>query len=158
MQRLYFLTPSIECNSKIIHALLEAHVERSHIHSIYNRGKSLINSMDNVDLPSMELVPQTEDTLPMGFMSGPLGGMFAMTGPSWPAASGGSQLLGSLGLGMVGLAAQNCHPNPCDIGLNAGQLLLMVDVTQDRCDEIRGLVRRHVQAAEQPELEALNAP
>lgn len=159
MRRLYFLVPDIKSASAIVDELLLARIEERKIHIAAKDHHAL----HEAHLPEANLlqetdfIPAVEKGLSVGGGTGILAGLVAMTFPPAGLVIGGGAILG-LGLfgagfgawmsGMIGVNIENSQLKEFEKAIEAGQLLLMVDVPVTRVDEITGLVKKHHPEAE----------
>ena len=151
-RRLYFLLPDVPMARTIVDELLLARVEWRHIHLIAREGTQLEDLPEASLVQKSDVVPALQRGLGAGAATGMLAGLAAMAFP--PAGltiAGGivaAVTLFGAGFGavmatMVGVDIPNTRLARFEEAVKAGQLLMMVDVTRDRVDEIESLVRSH---------------
>ena len=159
MRRLYFLVPTIESATQIVDELLLARVEERHLHIAAKDHHPL----HDAHLPEANLlqesdfIPAVEKGIAVGGGTGVLAGLVAMTFPPAGLVLGGGAILG-MGLvgagfgawvsGMIGISIENSQLKEFEEAIEAGQLLLMIDIPKGRVDEITDLVKKHHPEAE----------
>jgi hypothetical protein len=157
MRRIYFLVPSVASARLIVDELLLARIEERHIHIVAREDTPL------EDLPAAgvaqrsDLVPALERGVAAGGLAGLLAGALAVTFPPAGLVLGGGALLGltvfGAGFGawmssMVGVGLPSSRLQQFESAVEAGQLLMLVDVPRERVQEIEALVTRHHPDAE----------
>ncbi len=159
MRRLYFLVPDVASASSIVDELLLARVEERRIHIAARDHHPLqeANLPESNLLQESDFIPAVEKGLAVGGGTGIIAGLMAMTFPPAGLIVGGGAVLG-LGLlgagfgawvsGMIGVNVENTQLKEFEHALDAGQMLLMVDVPVARVDEITELVKKHHPEAE----------
>jgi hypothetical protein len=153
-KRLYFLLPTVESAKTIVDELLLARIEERHIHIVAKDHTPL----EKAHLPEAGLleesdfVPALERGVTVGGATGFLAGVAAVTFPPAGLILGGGAILATsllgAGLGawvasMIGVSIPNSHLKQFEDAIEAGQLLMLVDVSHDRADEITQLIRSH---------------
>src|SRR6267154_2144678 len=122
-RRMYFLLPDLGSAIQTANDLLLARVEDGHMHFLAKRGMSLGQLHEANYLQKSDAVHGAE----LGFV---LGGMFG----AWAAS-------------LVAMSVPNTRLKPFQKDIDAGKILLMVDVPTSRVEELRELVtRRHPEA------------
>ncbi|MEF8792220.1 hypothetical protein [Thiohalorhabdus sp.] len=150
--RLYFILPDVPTARQVVDELLLARIEERHMHAL---GRE---DMDLKDLPGADLFQRSdlvhgaELGLVVGGATGALAGLAAAwLQPVGLGASGGlilgvallGALVGTWASGMIATSVPNTRLKVFRDDLEAGRVLLMVDVPEKREDEIRQLVTRH---------------
>jgi len=157
MRRLYFLVPNVEHTSKIVDELLLARVAEKHIHVIAKEGTPLSNLPEARLSQKSDLVPALEKGLALGGITGIIGGVIAVTIPPAGIVLGGGAILASAlagaGIGawmssMIGVDVTNSQLSEFEEAIKGGEILMMVDVSKDRVEEIDDLVKKHHPEAE----------
>jgi hypothetical protein len=152
MRRLYFLVPDVEDARKIVDELLLARIEERHIHLIAKEGIPMENLPEAGFMQKSDFVPALERGVTLGGATGVLAGLVAITFPPAEIILGGGALLASAlagaGVGgwlssMIGSGMHNTRIKQFEEAIEAGELLMMVDVPKDRIDEIDELVKKH---------------
>lgn len=151
-QRLYFILPDVPTARQVVDELLLARIEERHMHAI---GRE---DLDLKDLPEAglfqrsDVVHGAELGLVVGGATGALAGLAAAwLQPVGLAAGGGfvlgiavvGALVGTWASGMIATSVPNTRLKGFQDDLDAGHVLLMVDVPEKRTDEIRELVKTH---------------
>ncbi|OAJ59016.1 hypothetical protein A6V36_28590 [Paraburkholderia ginsengiterrae] len=152
MRRIYFLLPSTQCARMIVDELLLKRITWRHIHVLANHSVTLD------DLPEASLV-QSSDVLhalargtAAGCATGMLTGLVAMAFPPAGLTIAGGVVvaltLAGGGFGawtatMIGLGVPNTRLKRFEQAIEHGELLMMVDVPQNRVDEIEDMVKLH---------------
>lgn len=154
MQRLYFLVPDVKLAKQIVEELLLARIEERHIHIVAKDHHAL----EEEHLPEAGLmqesdfIPALERGIAVGGVTGLLAGIAAVTFPPAGLVLGGGAILGmsllGAGLGawissMIGVSVPNTQLKKFEEALEAGQMLMLVDVPKNRIDEITKLVKSH---------------
>ena len=150
MKRLCFLSPDIDHAKSVVQDLTGDGIEEKHIYAI---GRS--------DLPLDELPdggPEDDDFLPafergvaFGGATGLFVGLVALAFPPAGLVIGGGAVLlvgimgaslGGLLTGMAGAAFSNSRLKEFERDIDAGKILIMVDVPRDRITHVNALIRR----------------
>jgi hypothetical protein len=157
LRRIYFLVPTVATTRTIVDELLLARVEQRHIHVVAREGTPLEELPEANVAQSSDLVPSLQRGVAAGGIAGALAGLLAISFPPAGLVLGGGALLGLTALGagfgawmssMVGIGLPNSRIEQYRAAIEAGQLLLMVDVHRDRVEEVEALVTRHHPEAE----------
>jgi hypothetical protein len=155
-RRLYFLLPDLGSAIQTANDLLLARVEDSSMHFLARRGMSLGKLREASYLQKTDAVHGAE----LGFVLGGLGGFLIgiyiyLTPPEGVTfelvtvliAAVVGALLGAWAASLVALSVPNSRLKSFHKEIDAGKLLLMVDIPPSRIDEIQDLVhRRHPEA------------
>jgi uncharacterized membrane protein len=157
MRRIYFLVPGVPLAKAIVDDLLLARIEERHIHVLAKAATPLEDLPEAKLAQKSDLIPSLERGAAAGGLTGMLAGLAAVTFPPAGLVLGGGALLGialfGAGFGawmssMVGVALPNSRIKQYQGAIDAGQLLLMVDVRRDRVEEVEKMVTRHHPDAE----------
>lgn len=157
MRRIYFLVPDITTTQKIVDDLLLARIEEKHIHVIAKRGTPLEDLPEANLLQKSDFVPAVEQGLALGGATGLLAGLVAVALPPASTVIAGGVLLattlagagvGSWLGGMVGMSVGNRRTKEFEDEIEAGKLLVLVDVPADRVNEIEDRVKQHLPQVE----------
>ncbi len=157
MRRIYFLVPDITTTKKIVDDLLLARIEEKHIHVIAKRGTPLEDLPEANLLQKSDFVPAVEQGLALGGATGLLAGLVAVALPPASTVIAGGVLLattlagagvGSWLGGMVGMSVGNRRTQEFEDEIEAGKLLVLVDVSTDRVNEIEDRVKQHLPQVE----------
>jgi len=157
MRRIYFLVPSVASARSIVDELLLARIEARHIHVIAREDTPLENLPQASVAQNTDLVPALQRGVAAGGLAGLLAGLLAVTLPPAGLVLGGGALLGltlfGAGFGawmssMVGIGLPNSRIEKFQKAIADGELLMMIDVSPLRVEEIEALVTRHHAEAE----------
>ncbi|UCE30920.1 MAG: DUF1269 domain-containing protein [Burkholderiales bacterium] len=152
MRRIYFLLPNAPVAKAIVDELLLAHVEWRHIHVLARAGTDLEGLPEAKLAQYSDLLPALERGAGVGAATGMLAGLVAMAFPPAGLTIAGGALLAMTAAGagfgawmsaMVGVDLPNRRLARFETAVQAGELLMMVDVPLQRVEEIESLVRRH---------------
>ena len=157
MRRIYFLVPSVASARSIVDELLLARIEARHIHVIAREDTPLENLPQANVAQNTDLVPALQRGVAAGGLAGLLAGLLAVTLPPAGLVLGGGALLGltlfGAGFGawmssMVGIGLPNSRIEKFQKAIADGELLMMIDVSPLRVEEIEALVTLHHAEAE----------
>lgn len=157
MHRVYFLLPSVASAKAIVDELLLARIEERHIHIVAREGTPL-GALPEAGLAQRsDLIPAVEKGVAAGGLTGLLAGALAVTFPPAGLVLGGGAVLGMAAFGagfgawmasMVGVDLPSSRLEKFESAIQAGELLMMVDVQQQHIEDIEAVVRRHHPEAE----------
>lgn len=155
-RRLYFLLPDVTSARQTVNDLLLARFEDRHLHVLAKRGTALGELHEANMLQKSDVVHGAEIGLVIGGAGGLLLGVIMVL---WPpeglelelvtilVAMVAMGLIGAWIASLVGASVPNSRLRPFEADLEAGKILLMVDVRPGRVAEVRDLVhRRHPEA------------
>jgi len=156
-RRLYFLLPDLGSAIQTANDLLLARLEDRYMHFLAKRGMSLGALHEANTLQKSDAVHGAE----LGFVIGGVGGFLFgiyiyLTPPDGVALQLVTVLLstvigaifGAWAASLVAMSVPNSRLTPFKKDIDAGKILLMVDVPTSRIDEVRELVgRRHPEAS-----------
>lgn len=157
MRRIYFLVPTVTSARAIVDELLLARVEQRHIHVVAREGTPMEDLPEAGVAQSSDLIPAIEKGVAAGGLSGLLAGALAVTFPPAGLVLGGGAVLGLAAFGagfgawmasMVGIGLPSGRLEKFQGAIEAGELLMMIDVPRERVEEIEALVRSHHPEAE----------
>ncbi len=150
MRRLYFLLPDLDITHKVVDELLLARIEERRIHVIGKDGLALADLPEASLVQKSDFVPALERGVALGGATGVLAGLAAVAMPGVVIAGGALLAMGLVGAGMgawmggmIGMDATNSQIKQFEEAVNAGQVLVLVDVAKDRVGEIETLVKKH---------------
>jgi hypothetical protein len=156
-RRLYFLLPNLDAARRTNDDLLLARVEDRHIHFLARRGTDLGALREANALQKTDVVHGGELGLAIGGLAGTALGLFVLLTPpegvSLALAVILATALGGAAFGawvgsLAGAGVPNSRLKSFEAAIEAGSVLLMVDVPFRRVDEIRELVhQRHPEAS-----------
>lgn len=157
MRRIYCLIPTVAAARAIVDDLLLARVEERHIHIVARADTPLEDLPEAGVAQRSDLVPAIEKGIAAGGITGLLAGALAVTFPPAGLVLGGGAVLGialfgagfgAWMAGMVGAGLPSGRLEKFESAIEAGQLLMMVDVPRERVEATEALVRRHHPEAE----------
>ncbi|MFP3874515.1 MAG: DUF1269 domain-containing protein [Thiohalophilus sp.] len=152
MRRIYFLMPYINTTHELVKDLLLSHVEERYIHVIAKEGTPMEELPEASLLQKSDFVPAIEKGLTLGAVTGLVCGLIAMAFPPSGMVIGGGAVLfigaagasvGGLMSSLVGVGLPSSRLEKFEEAVNAGQVLVLVDVDRTRVDEVEDLVRKH---------------
>jgi len=156
-RRLYFLLPDIASAERTVDDLLLARIEDRHIHVLARRGADLGNLPEATALQKTDLIHGAEIGMIVGGLGGLLVGLFILFTPPEGAQlelilvlaiTAAGAIFGAWASSLIGVSVPNSRLQQFYPAIEAGKVLLMVDVRPARVDELRELVlRRHPEAA-----------
>ena len=156
-RRLYFLLPDVDAARRTLDDLLLARVEDRHIHFLARRGTDLSGLREANATQKTDLMHGGQVGLVIGGIGGILLGLFVLLTPPDGtslelvivlATALGGALFGAWVGSLVGSAVPNSRLKAFETAIEAGSVLVMLDVPFRRVDEIRQLVqRRHPEAS-----------
>jgi hypothetical protein len=150
-RRLYFLLPDVISARQTANDLLLARVEDRHMHVLAKRGTELGELHEANALQKSDIVHGAELGLVIGGAGGLVLGLFLVFSPPEGlelqlvvilAAMIAMALIGAWIASLVGASVPNTRLRQFEPDIEAGKVLLMVDVRPARIAEVRDLVRR----------------
>lgn len=164
MKKLCFLAPDQTTAKDIIGVIREFGVDDRHLHVIARD----VELDDELPSPSMletsDFVPAAERGLALGGAAGLLAGVAAITFPPSGLALGGGALLlttaagagvGAWASALVGVSADNSRIRQFEDAIDDGQILILVEVTDEQEGPVKIVVGSHLPDAEVDTLEHL---
>ena len=150
-KRLYFLISDLPGAHQIVDDLLIARIDDSHIHVMANDDIALGNLPKATLLQTSDIVHGIESGLVIGGLTGLMGGVIATIALSVGTMFGGvvlvsvicGALIGSWVASMIGSDVPNSRLKKFEKALQNDKILLMVDVPNDRVEEITLMVENH---------------
>lgn len=152
MRRIYFLLPDLEATRAVVRELLLNHVEERHIHVVAKEDTPLEDLPAASEWQRSDLVPALEKGATVGGATGVVAGLLAVTVPPAGLVLGGGAVLGitlaGAGFGawaasMIGIGAPNSQLAKFREAIDAGELLMLVDVPRRQVNAVEELVRQH---------------
>ncbi len=150
MKHIYVLLPDVTLTKRVVDNLLLAHINWQNIHVLASQDVSL------EDLPQAE-VTQKSDLMAavtrgtaVGGLSGMLAGLVAVVLPPVGLTLAGGAILattltgagiGAWAGGLIGVSVPNSRLEQFEDAIKHGELLLMVDVAEEREEEIKSIIR-----------------
>jgi len=154
MKRLCFLLPDIGSTHGIVDDLRAKGIHDSDIYVVAKESTPLGDLPDAGKIEESDFYPQLARGLAMGGTIGLIGGLIAMRFAGAVFGGGAVLLFGLIGAGVnallaatAGAAFPNSRLTQFEDAIEAGSVLVMVNVTEDAVGEIEKLVkRRHPEA------------
>ncbi len=152
MQRLYFLIPDAETAKRVVDDLLRVAIPAHHIH-VVAKDHHLLREHDIPEaslLQETDIVPAIERGLAAGGATGLVAGLVAVTFPPAGLVLGGGAILALTAAGagfgavvapMLGISLPNSKLQRFELAIEAGELLMLVDVPRADIDSIGQLIR-----------------
>lgn len=156
-RRMYFVLPDLGSAIQTANELLLARVEDRHMHFLARRGMSLGQLHEAGTFQKSDAVHGAELGFVLGGVGGFLLGLYMYFTPpegmqmqlvTVLIATVIGSLFGAWAASLVALSVPNSRLQPFSKEIEAGRILLMVDVPLSRIEEIQDLVaRRHPEAS-----------
>ncbi len=152
MRRLFFLTPNVNSCQAIVRELEATGVPERHLHVIASIEQALDDLPEAGILQKTELLHGIEKGVGLGGTAGMLGGLLALAFPPAGIVLGGGALLASAaagaGFGAVVTAVMSSHEHNHDLdafqrAIEAGEILLMVDIPKGQVEKTKELILGH---------------
>jgi hypothetical protein len=151
MKRLCFLSPDLSHAQHVVRDLKDDGIEERHIYTLAKHG------VDLQDLPDAgpednDFLPAFERGVALGGATGLFCGLLAVAFPpaGFVVGGGGVLLIGMMGAsvgglltGMAGASFPNSRLQGFEEAIDAGKILVMVDVPLNKVDETNTLIRSH---------------
>jgi hypothetical protein len=157
MRRLYFLVPDVQSARRIVDELLLARIEERHIHVIAKEGTDMEDLPEAKLAQKSDVVPAFERGIAVGGATGILAGVAAVTFPPAGLVLGGGAVLAialaGAGFGavlstMIGVSVPNSRLKQFEEAVEAGELLMLVDVAKEKVHKIEDMIKDHHPEAE----------
>ena len=151
MRRLYFLVPDVPTAQVLVNDLLRADIPEDSIHVIAREGTPLGTLPEAGVTQRTDLVPALERGAALGGVTGLLAGLVAVAVPGGavisaatllPALALGGSAAGAWIGGMIGLNVDDPQVKQFASAIDAGQLLMLVDVPPERVPEVEAVMHR----------------
>lgn len=151
MRKIYLLLPLIEDVKKLVDELLKNRIPEANIHIIANSNLDLENLPEASVLQNSDLLPALQRGIAIGGSSGLFAGLVALAFP--PAGiilAGGAVVLASTiagaGIGawastLIGISAPHPEIKRFEAAIKEGQLLVLLDIPDERVESIKVLLR-----------------
>ncbi|MEJ2686416.1 MAG: DUF1269 domain-containing protein [Gammaproteobacteria bacterium] len=150
MRRIYFLVPDVNTAGQVVDELLLNRIEVRHIHVIAREGTPMQNLPEASFVQASDFVPALERGVAAGGATGVVAGVIAVSFPPAGLVLGGGALLGialaGAGMGallssMIGAGLPNSRLEHFKQSIEAGKVLMLVDVARQRVRDIEERVR-----------------
>ena len=149
MRRFCFLLPDVASAHGIVDDLRGEGINDADIFVVANESTDLGDLPDAGEIEKSDFYPQLKRGLALGGAIGVIGGLVAMRVAGAVIGGGAVVLFGLVGAGVNALLAaiagasfSNSRLAEFEAAVQAGHVLVMVDVPPARIDEIEGLVRQ----------------
>lgn len=152
MERLYFLIPNKQTAHKIVSELRGNGVTEDEIHVVAHEKIELDNLPEGNLTHNSDLLPAVERGAVTGAAAGLLAGLAVIAFPPAGIIIGTGAVLattvagagfGAWVSGMIGVRLPNTELKEYEDRIRAGELLMLVDVEENRAEEIANVIRRH---------------
>ncbi|TCP10678.1 dihydroorotase [Crenobacter luteus] len=151
-KRIYYLIPDLDSAKRVMNDLLLARIEEKHIHFLAREGSDLSTLHRANLLQESDIVHGAEMGLAVGGMTGLFTGFAAAffilsdSGLPWGGIVLVTCLFGALfgawAASMIGSSVPNSRLKPFRPAIDAGKILLMVDVPHDQVEAIEQLLKK----------------
>ncbi|GAB3257912.1 DUF1269 domain-containing protein [Chitinimonas naiadis] len=151
-KRLYYLLPDLSSARRTMNDLLLARIDERHVHFVARDGTDLTGLHEANLLQTSDIVHGAQSGLVIGGVSGLAASLVAtfavMSGSGLPlgavvlGSTLASALIGAWASSMVACSIPNSRLKQFQSAIEAGQLLLMVDVPRWRVEEVEKLIQR----------------
>ncbi len=151
MKRLCFLSPSVDHAKAVVNDLKRDGFEDKHIYAIAKHGQT-IEDLPDGGTDDDDFLPAFERGVTLGGATGVFLGLLALALPPAGIVVGGAGVLlvglagASLGgflSGMAGAAFSSTRLRVFEEDIEAGKILIMVDVPMDRVVHVNHLIKQH---------------
>lgn len=151
-RRLYFLLPDVARARQVVDELLLARISDHHIHVLAKEGTELGDLPEANMLQRSDFVHGVELGLSVGGATGIVAGLIAITFPPGGLELGGwtllvcalaGALIGAWVAGMIGTDIPNSQLREFERAVEAGEILMMVDVAKDDVQKVTRMIKRH---------------
>ena len=149
-RRLYYLLPDADSARRVMDDLLLARIEERRIHFLARPGTPMDGLHEANLLQTTDVVHGLQQGALIGAALGCAAGLFlvyfVIPDPKWQVAvvflaGGVGALFGGWAASMAGAAIPNSRLKQFDADVQAGKILLMVDVPRGRVEEIETLLQ-----------------
>lgn len=157
MRRLYVMLPDLDSCAAVVAELKDEGYPEQHLHVIASLDQTLDGLPAATVWQKTELAHGIEWGIGLGGVAGLLGGVLAVTFPPAGLVLGGGAILAGTAAGagfgslVSALLASHEHNHKLDEferAIEAGRVMLMVDVPRDQVGAVEGLIRGHHPEAE----------
>jgi len=162
MRRIYFLAPDIQTTHKIVDELRREGIEDRHIHILAKRDTPLEDLPKASLLQKTDFIPALERGIVLGGSAGLLAGLAGLAYSGFVIAGGpilgvimAGATIGSLMGGLAGMNSGNSRLHQFEKAIEAGQLLVLIDIPLDRIGDITEKISKHHPNAEFEGIEPL---
>ncbi len=152
MRRLYFTLPDISTAATVVDELLLKRIASNRVHVLAKTGTALGDLPEASLFQKSDFIPAVERGLAVGGITGLIAGAVIVGLPPAGLSLGGGVIL-SAGLAgasigawvssMIGVDVPNSQIHQFEQAIEAGEILMMVDIPKARVAEIEALVYSH---------------
>ncbi len=165
MKRIYFLVPNLDTTHKIVDELRAEGIEDRHIHVLAERHTPLGDLPEASTFQKTDFIPAVERGIALGATTGLLAGLVALRFAGF-AIAGGSVLgvlvygatIGAMMSGLAGLHVGNSKVKQYADAIEAGALLVMLDIPKERIEVMSQLIVKHHPSVQFEGIEPLMPP
>lgn len=151
MKRLYFLLPSVDVTRKVVDELREAGISDKHMYTLAKAGTALDDLPEATIREKTDLLHGLEIGAAGGVIIGLLAGLVAVVNPPSGVILGGGAIAARAGIAslsailgaLIGLELPNVRLRRFENAIEAGQILMLVDVPTNEAHDIESAVIRH---------------
>jgi hypothetical protein len=150
MRRLCILLPDVASAHGVVDDLRREGINDADIYVVANERTELGDLPDAGRIEESDFYPQLERGLALGGTIGVIGGLIAMRVAGAVFGGGAVLLFGLVGAGLNGLLAAaagasfpNSRLNEFEDAIEAGHVLVMVDVPRAKIEDVEKLVNAH---------------
>jgi len=165
MRRIYFLAPNIEVTHKIVDELRILGIEDRHLHVLAKRDTPLEDLPEANEFQKTDFVSAVERGAALGATTGLLAGLiglrfagFAIAGAPVLGILFYGATIGAMMSGLSGLQVGNSKVKKYEEAIDAGELLVMIDLAMEQIDGISEIITKHHPDAEFEGIEPLLPP
>ncbi len=167
MKRLVLLVPEPDTARAIVEALREAGLEDDAMHVIAREGTPLQDLPEATPLERTDFIDALKRGAAIGGATGLLAGLAALALTGGAVVAGGPVLIatalaggtvGAWAASLIGASVPSEELRRYEDAVEAGELLMLVDVPARRADELAELIRKHHPEAEIKEVKYFPLP
>ena len=154
MSRIYFIVPDIDTTHKIVDELRLEGIEDKDIHILAKRDTPLGDLPEAGVTIKTDFIPAVERGAALGGSAGLLAGLVGLQFAGFTIAGGpvlGIMMAGttisSLAAGLIGMGAGNFRLKKYEEAIEKGELLVLIDITEERIELIKQLITKHYLSA-----------
>jgi len=162
MRRLYVLIPDVPSAHAVVNALRLMHIPEAHLHLIARDDTPLGDLPAAGIAQTSDLIPALERGLALGGVLGSLAGLVVIAIPGLAVVSAGPLLLGIAAVtaatggwisSMIGVSVDSPRLKRYEQAIQSGQILLLVDVPQERVAEVTERIEWELPHADRVDIE-----
>ena len=162
-RRMYFLLPDVPMAKTVVNELLLQRIAEKQIHVLAKNGTPMEDLPEASLLQKSDFIHGVEQGIAVGGVTGILAGLTALAFPPAGLIFGGGAVLatslfgagvGAWISGMIATDVPNTKLTEFESAIEAGQILMMVDVPKDKVEGITQMVVQHHPEADMHGVEA----